>query len=150
MKSLFKLLRHFFCHQFHAVWVHFESKFFIFNMQTHGMRDYFIIIMVERNIFYALCKATIFLAFNWGEFYCFLKKKKIESSKSFDKFLREQRNESLNSLCNGLLKSVWIFALSFTEKSKSILFLASFMSKNVTFLSPMVWTLEEHSSSFYS
>ena len=33
------------------------------------MRDYFVIMTVERNIFYALCKAIIFFAFKWETFY---------------------------------------------------------------------------------
>ena len=43
--------------------------FFIFSMKIHGMRDYFVIMTVERNIFYALCKAIIFFAFKWEKFY---------------------------------------------------------------------------------
>jgi hypothetical protein len=38
-------------------------------MKIHGMRDYFVIMTVERNICYALCKAIIFFALKWEKFY---------------------------------------------------------------------------------
>jgi hypothetical protein len=47
------------------------------------MRAYFIIRMVERNIFYVLCKAIIFFAFKWEEVYWI-----FEGRKGFDKLFK--------------------------------------------------------------
>ncbi len=41
------------------------------------MRDYIVIMTVERNIFYALCKAIIFFAFKWVFYWIFEFSKKL-------------------------------------------------------------------------